>query len=488
VDHGESELLRVVELELNKPALAGGRTISVANVALALLPAAMLCVLLLRAIWDVDIFWQLRLGDMILAAGKPILREPFAATHLGEPLPAVAWLGQAVFATARQLGGWTGLRLIDALCWCGGFWLVAAACRARGASAGHVAMGLILAFLAAWSAASVRPQSFGVLCFGALLALLKLELRLLATLCLATPLLVLWQNLHPSVSIAAVALGAHAAGGWAAWLRDRTLMKPWAATILIPIAFASMFATPDGLAVLAVSARNAQASISVGASEWLPLWVPSNYMNAVPVIVVTLLVGRWVWRNGTAVSWPDAATMLVLLVLTVSAYRFVLFWAVAVVPVVATSGMQAGSPRRRLRWIALVAVALVALVTPWLRPTYFSDNLPLAAADRLRATSVRGTIFTEPEFAGVLIDTGYPRWTVSYDGRYYRYTDDEWGRYGQILDGSFGLRAIERLYHPAAFVLRPSHSTALCAQLDRRGSGWRRIWSDEGAAVWVPRR
>jgi len=450
-----------------------------------MVPAAMLGVLMLRAIWDVDIFWQLKLGEMILAKGGPILREPFAATHLGEPLPTIAWLGQAVFALVRQWSGWTGLRLFDALCWCGGFWLVAAACRARGASAASVISALALAFLVAWSAASVRPQSFGVLCFGALLALLKLNWRLLPTLCLAVPLLVVWQNLHPSVSIAIVALGAYSVGGWAAWWRDRSLRQPLAATILVPIAVMSLFATPDGFGTLAVSARNAQASMAVGASEWLPLWVSSNTINAVPVIVVTLLTLRWVSRDPSRVSWADAATALVLLLLTISAYRFVLFFAVAIVPVVATSS---GIPteKSRVRWWALLALIVVALAMPWLRPTHFSKNLPLAAVARLERTLVRGTIFTEPEFAGLLIDNGYPRWRVSYDGRYYRYSDDEWGRYGQILDGSFGLKAIERLYRPAAFVLRPSHSMALSAALDRPGSGWRRIWSDEGAAVWIP--
>jgi len=37
-----------------------------------MVPAAMLGVLMLRAIWDVDIFWQLKLGEMILAKGGPI--------------------------------------------------------------------------------------------------------------------------------------------------------------------------------------------------------------------------------------------------------------------------------------------------------------------------------------------------------------------------------------------------------------------------------
>jgi hypothetical protein len=451
----------------------------------------MLCALLLRSVWDVDIFWQLKLGELILAAGKPIVREPFAATHLGEPLPAIAWLGQAGFAAVRQAFGWTGLRLFDALCWCGGFWLLAAACRRRGASAGSLALALALGFIAALPAASIRPQSYAALCFGGLLALLKLELRVWQTVLAGLVLLVVWQNLHPSASIAAVALAAHAFGGWLAWWREHERPRPWAATILAPLAVACLFATPDGLNVLATSARNAQASVAVGASEWLPLWIPDNYTNAVPVIVVALLALRSAWRSAQRserVNWPDLMVMLALLAMTVTAYRFVLFWAIATVPVVA-AGSSAVRKRGEVSAVTTLGALIVAAVaTPLVWPTHFSSNLPLAAVARLRETQARGTVFTEPEFAGVLIDAGYPRWHVSYDGRYYRYTDEEWARYGDVLAGNFRLRRIERMYRPAAFVLRPSHSTALCDELNRPNSGWQRIWSDEGAAVWIPRQ
>ena len=448
----------------------------------------MLAVLLLRAVWDVDIFWQLRLGELILAAGRPILREPFAITHLGEPMPAIAWLGQAGFAAVRQAFGWSGLRVFDALCWCGGFWAVAAACRRQGATAAGVVLALGLGMIAALPAASIRPQSYAALCFGALLALLKLNLKAWQTVALGFPLLILWQNLHPSASIAVVALGVHGLAGWIAWYRDRQQARPLAATILTPLALLALVLTPDGFAGFAASARNAQASIAVGASEWLPLWIPDNFKNAVPVVVVALLTLRSAWRQRDALSCSDLAIMMALLVLTVTAYRFVLFWAIATVPVIASASKQ-GAGSRHTPWaIMLASLALVAITLPLIQPTRFSDNLPLAAVARLKQTPAQGTVFTEPEFAGVLLDEGYPRWHVSYDGRYYRYTDDEWGRYGQILDGSFGLRAIERLYHPAAFVLRPSHSRALSQALDRPGSGWQRIWSDPGTAVWIPRR
>lgn len=457
---------------------------------LAMVPAVCLCVLLLRPVWDVDIFWQLKLGELILDLGGPVDREPFAVTHLGQALPSVAWLGQAVFAAVRGLAGWTGLRLFDALCWCGAFWILAAACRRRGASAGAAALALALSFVAALPAASIRPQTFGALCFGMLLALLKLELRTWHTVALGAVLLALWQNLHPSVSIGAIALAAHAAGGWAAWLLRRSNREsrpgpPWGSTLLTPVAAASMFATPDGLGILAVAARNAQASIAVGASEWLPLWIPANFNNAVPVLVVTLISLRIAWRQRARVAWCDMAVMLALLAATVTAYRFVLFWAIATIPIVALAAApqrRAGVPGR----VALAAIALVAVLTPLAWPTRFSENLPLSAVARLRATGVQGTIFTEPEFGGVLIDAGYPRWRVSLDGRYYRYTDGEWSRYGDVLAGTYTLRQIERRYRPAAFLLRPSHTTALCDALDRPGSGWRRIWRDGGSAVWVP--
>lgn len=191
---------------------------------LALIPAAMLLVLLLRRVWDVDIFWQLKLGELILDSGGPLPGEPFAVLHIGEPLPAVAWAGQAAMALARRIGGWDFLRVFDAACWLGGFGAVASACRLRGASLPAVAIALSLAFLAALPTASIRPQSFGCLCFGLLLALQRLELKLALTIGLGTPLLVAWQNLHPSVSVGVAAMGFATLPGTAEWLRGRSAL------------------------------------------------------------------------------------------------------------------------------------------------------------------------------------------------------------------------------------------------------------------------
>ncbi|WP_245656593.1 hypothetical protein [Novosphingobium naphthalenivorans] len=453
----------------------------------ALVPAAMLLALLARRVWDVDIFWQLKLGELILARHGPVDTEPFSALHLGEPLTTICWLGQAVMAQVRLLGGWGFLRVFDALCWLGGLWAPAAACRARGAKLDAIMLALLLAFFTAFHVASIRPQSFAVLCFGLLLALRRLEPGLLWTVILGTPLLVLWQNLHPSVSVGVVAMGASAVPGWLGWLRDRKAGAPWAPTVLVLIGCAAIFATPDGLSVLEISARNAESSMAIGASEWLPLWFPANRINAMPIAVTALSTLLLVLRHRDRTDAGELMAALALLLLTVTAYRFVLFWAAAMVPVIARAASDRGEPARLPRWAIAGPVVLVALLGPVLLPTRFVPSIPLDALARLRQENLRGTVYGDFPFGGAIIDRGYPAWRVAYDGRYYRYSSDEWKYNGGIENGFVPLVDVVRKWRPVAFVLNANHNAPLAQDL-ARSRKWRRIYAREGIVVYVPAR
>ena len=453
---------------------------------LTLAPATILAVLLMRPVWDVDIFWQLRLGEMILAHGAPIGREPFAASHIGEPLPAIAWLGQAVMALVRLLGGWNALRVFDALCWLGGFWAVAAACRAKGAAPGAVLFALFLAMVAAISTASIRPQSFAALCFGLLLALLRLELRPLATMVLAAPLLVLWQNLHPSVSVGAVALAVSAGAGWYGWWRGDGQPAPVVTTVLVPVALAAMFATPDGIGVLAVSARNAEASLNMNVREWLPIWTSSHWSDSLPILFAAAVAVWMVVRHPERSRLTELAVAVALFALTVVTIRFQLFWAVALIPVVArAAGEPVPSKSGIPRAAAAIAMLAVALILPAVRPTHFDETLPMAAIERLKREDVRGVIYADFPYGGPIIDAGYPDWRVAYDGRYYRYTPEEWRFNGGVEAGILGLRDILGKWPVAGFLLKVSHNTPLARELART-PGWRCIWDRDGIVVYVP--
>ncbi|MEJ5976078.1 hypothetical protein WG901_05500 [Novosphingobium sp. PS1R-30] len=449
---------------------------------LALAPAAMLAVLLVRPIWDVDVFWQLKLGELILANGAPLASEPFAANHLGEPMPAFAWLGQAIMAAVRLAAGWTGLRIFDALCWLGGFFAIAAACRRRSCSAAGVVLGLAIALFTALPTASLRPQSFAVLGFGLLLALLRLELRPWRTALFALPLFVIWQNLHPSVSVAAIALGTHAAWGWWEWLQKRGA-APWETTLLAGMAAAAMLATPDGWSILAWSGQNARASVAMGVSEWLPLWDALNRYGAVPVLLIAVVVTWLLLRNPHRIDPRELAVTIVFFAMTVIATRFVLFWAITLILVIARAVPPPPVERRLPAVIAPLALLVVAIAVPLLRPTHFEATIPLSAIDRLEAAQVRGTVFAHFPWGGPVIDRGHPDRRVAFDGRYYRYAPAEWDLYRRVSWDRVRLAEIERRYHPAAYVLSPEWNRALIAEL-RADKRWQVLFGDRVAVVF----
>jgi hypothetical protein len=462
----------------------GDRTGSI-HLLLALAPASMLLVLLLRPVWDPDVFWQIKLGELILGNGGPLSGEPFAALHIGEPLPAVAWAGQVIMAGARRIGGWDFLRVFDAMCWLGGFGAVAAACRFRGAPLLAVTIALGLAFLAALPTASVRPQSFACLCFGLLLALQRLELKPVLAIALGAPLLVAWQNLHPSVGVGVMAMGFAASPGAVGWLRGRNAL-PVAPMILGLIGAVAFFATPDGTSIISTSAANAEMSMAIGATEWLPLWSPANLLIAVPVVVVALLTARLVARQ-RRFDLVELAVALGLGLMTLAAYRFVVFWAVAMVPVIARAmAPTVARPERSEVVTVLASLLLVAVVTPLIAPTRFGKILPLAAVQVLRDQHISGTVYNDLLFGGVIIDTGYPDWRVAYDGRYYRYSSEEWHYDDDIKSGIVPLDDVVRRWNPAAFVLDTGRNAPISEEL-AHSNMWQSIYARDGIVVYVPR-
>ena len=432
----------------------------------------------------------MKLGELILAHGGPIALEPFSAKHLSDPLPALGWLGQAIMAAVRLEGGWDVLRAFDALCWSSGFFAIAMACRWRGASAGGVAIAIILAVIAALPTASIRPQSFALLCFGLLLALLRLDPRPAIKLAFGVPLLLLWQNLHPSVSLAGLALGCHALAGWWCWWRDGKSAAPWAETALAVFAGLAMFATPDGWSILAISAANADMSVAIGVSEWLPLWHPGNWTNAMAMLALVLTGILFVWRAGSErIDLGEGLLALALAGATMFAYRFAAFWAPAMIPVISRSLTRAASPpgREKAGRLGIGAACVIAVLglSPRIIPTHFDATLPVSAVAALKKQDVRGTVYADFPYGGILIDAGWPRWKVAYDGRYYRYERDEWRYNGGIETGIVPLRDVVHKWHPAAFLLNRHHNAPLARSL-ARSPDWRLVFRDAQTVVYVP--
>jgi hypothetical protein len=452
--------------------------------------AGALVVLQFRPIHDVDIFWQVRLGELTLQRGRLVEEEPFSAAHAGEPLPPVAWAAQALYALVHRLGGWPLLHRVDAFIWAAGFLAVGLGVRRDEAGEAALAVALALGVMAALPFASLRPQSCAVLCFGLLLALARSRLTLTAKATLGLPLLVAWQNLHPSVAVAGLALGGAAAAGWARRLRVGGA-APWAETTLAGLAAVASLLTPAGAGLFRVASDNAELSRRLGVGEWLPLWAPVNWPASATAWLALAATAWLLLRGGRRARVEDLGAGLVLGALAVLSYRFVLFWAVAMVPVWARClgpAPQRAAPLSRPASAALVttALALAVLVPMLARPPLFIGYLPREGAARLRERAGPGVVYNYPGWAGVLLEAGHPDWRVAYDGRFYRYSAAEWQGQQDAAAGRVPLADIERRWRPVAFFLRPGADAALI-DLVRADAAWEEVYADDNCVAFVRR-
>jgi hypothetical protein len=453
--------------------------------------AVILATVLWRPIYDSDLFWQLRLGELTLERGWPPDREPFLADRGDEALVPVAWLGQAVYALVRQVGGYPLLHVVDGLLWVSGLLGVAWSARRTGAGRGATLAALVLANFAAYSSVSTRPQTFGLVGFGLLVALARSDLSERARLALGFALLVAWQNFHPSAAVGGVWLAGVAAAGWGRALL-RGGVRPWAATGLALLTPLAMAATPAGTRLFSVSAYNTEVSLWLGISEWMPLWELEVLDRLEAWIGLAAMIGLVLCR-GRRVRTEDLVPAVILAVLAMASYRFVLFWAAAMIPVWAAAltptrsvaNGPAAKPLSRLgRVLAVLAWGLAVAIPTARHPTHLAGYFPDRAIRQLRSEVDHGPIYCNPVWAGLLIDAGYPDWRVTHDGRYYLQSLDEWRAYLAAGRGEVPVSELVHRYRPVAFVLRTGFDDGLIARL-RGEPGWRELAVQGDCVVFV---
>ena len=442
-----------------------------------LLAVVLIGVLEFRPIQDTDIFWQVRLGKIILEEGSIPQYDRLTYTHAGEISPPIWWLAQVVFAWLYQVGGWQVARLVHHLAFVGALVVAAATSRRDPARPFSVAIAMTVAFLVMLPNTDLRPQSFGLLAFAVLLAVVRGRQPILIKLLIAVPVLVLWQNLHPSVMLASVALGALAVADFLDSSGDRG--PGWELVILALLPGVLQFATPLVAGVLDASVANLRISrdvVKVG--EWLPPWDPSVFKAVAVywlVLPVTLGASAYCWHR---LSTRDRALLVAMTLLSFTAARFIIVWAVALVPLWVEL-VELIVPQRLFAWLrepvesrvplvrSLIALAAVALVVIGLHPARFGSilkpGIPLDAIAVLRAL-VPGParIYNARVWAGPLLLEGDPQWRMAVDGRLYNFTDPvEWRSMEDARTGKTSVDEIERTHHPDAFFLYPAGDWAL---------------------------
>ncbi len=460
-----------------------------ADLALRLAPLLMILAIAVRPDELSDLGWQLRLGERIAQSGTPFLGETWAADHLGEHLVPNAWLAQLIFAKARMLGGWHLLRGFDAAIWLGSLLVAAAPAQRRGERPLAILLALAIGFAVALPAISIRPQSFAALGFALTFGPMQAIKSWRKAALIGAPLFVLWQNLHPSVALAAAILGLVAASLWVRNLIGKG-DRPWPATALAGLAAAAVFATPAGSGIVAFAWQNELASKAAGATEWFPVWEPVNRIFLLPVAASAAMAAAILFRDRRSEILTDALVWAATLSLAVIATRFILFYALALIPIVARCPIGSTLPAqyRMATGAAVSAAALLgSLAVLFILPVRISEIVSNRAIAQIQASAGNGTIYCDPAYGGAIIDAAPDRARVSMDGRFFLYTREEIGLFNATETTTSSLATIVARSHPSAFLLFAARSPALIQELRRSPDNWQELEDDRGAILFVKR-
>jgi hypothetical protein len=317
-------------------------------------------------------------------------------------------------------------------------------------------------------------------------------------------ILIVWQNLHPSVLVAGVALGAFLASDAWDWWRGRGAEPLFTTATLIVLVAVCQFATPMGLDILAISKRNAELSLGLEqpAREWLPAWDDRIRNLVLPsfglaIAVTLILLARVSFRARAA----DLLLLGVMTGLAAFSFRFGLFMAVALVPAWARLLQQAlpatmfpekvestGPPVGFLAPAAVLAAVMTAALSVSYRSELFAqDVVPDRGVQWLRKELPDGRIYNFQPYGGPLIWAGFPDWHVMMDGRIYMFSNPEWDAYYNEAAGKVPVDAIVNRDSPDVFFLHPQVQAGLIARLQAHPQ-WDEAYSDGVCSIFLRKK
>jgi hypothetical protein len=426
--------------------------VAVELLALALVAAAVL-VHGLRPIIDLDLWWHMRLGELLLQGEPDTSVDVFSQTHAGVPWAWKDWGTAILFHGLWRLGGATAILGFKALLFAGAAGLLWLLLRYERRVPPALALLVSAATLDAVAFRfTERAASVSLVILLAVLVLVERDRRGARGLWWAIPLVILNANLHRAALLLPVVLGAYAAACLleARLGRDRDWRRP--ALVAVGSGLGCLV-TPYGIAIVTTTIA-LMGEHSPLITEWAPvsmelLWAltPAS-LASMGLLGVGVVLGLWKQRPWS--PW-DLVLAAMAFGLGLGSMRHLPVLALLgagpaasglAVLVRAWTGRLAGLIAVGSSSVLLAATLThpVALPGPALAPAHFPERGLEFVQGLPPELRPRGALFNEFAYGGFIVFHLWPEHRVYIDGR----TD-------LVYPAAFVERYIECLHDGRAF-------------------------------------
>ena len=417
-------------------------------------------------------------GDLIVHHGLPS-HDTLTVWGHGRRWVDQQWLAQLSYYGIYALGGLRLALLVNAGVVAGSFvWAVRVA---RGARRDVLYVSIVGAIALGLSSYALRPQALVLPLFVAVTWLLVNDARAPSRRVFWTiPLLVLWANLHGTVTLGVLLVLLEVAAD--AWPRRRPTART---SLLAVLAAASLFASPYALHL---SGYYHRVLFNGEFAKYLPDWMPTALAPATACFYLLAFATVFaIARAPKTLTLFEKAALVVLLVLAVEATRGVT-WFTLFALIVLPSALgdlrlpRVSIPESRAATFVVLFAAVAAVAVAATRPvSWFARDYPTSAARAAADTAgPTGAVFANAAFSDwLLLKEPSLRGRVAYDARFEVLPT---GRLADAAAVSIGRYDSERILRPfGVLVLRPEE-TELRGKLERDGL-WRRVYADTKVVV-----
>lgn len=476
----------------------------------ALLAAASVAIgaFLVHELYDLDVWWHVRIGEDILASRALPAVDRYAAAALGRPYHDPHWLFQVLLALAYRAAGFLGVEVLTISLWAVALFSCYRATR-RWASGEASAILLFLAAMASVERFLPRPEVVSFVMIAMFYRRLQEERwRSPRELAILGALQAVWTNSHGLFVLGPFLAGCYWVVEAARRLRGRSTELP-ALTRLMGVLLVCTLCTPYGLgawryAFLLVTEAGTTAGLpplgELSPTFGLAARSAPAFWFYLLLVVGTGLTGALVLRQGLV-----SARLLIALGMcaaSLSGRRNVVLFALVAAPHLAENLRTLARVPLRLPSALIVAVTVAMLGWTWLplsgtydvmmevparfgfgvTPSFFPHALP-AFLDRV---GFRGQVLNSNTLGGFYLYHGFPRRIPLADGRWEVYDPHvlAWIRDAprdherwQRLVSTFDIRGI-LLQHASP------EARALLPALPGDG-GWRLVYFDNAASFWM---